>query len=650
MKNSKKTVHFITHENVCTMQDSNYFSLRLLMDYFEKYLHYKYKYLISKSSSNQLTGGGVSIKKQHRIVILVKSIHTPEQNADLEMLESYFRSVESCYVQSDFVEDIPDKTKRSANIVIFVGSIPEKISTFKPECLGFVPNKFCGLDQPHLDKMQIILCTQKSYLAFYQKVHNAVSIPIFTPTIFKKFIREDDIVVKNPNLILHFAGYSEYKNTHSVVHAWVSNGGFLNLNPNIKLYLYCCASCVGKLTYNLKKYFKFDFQFKKGSYIFKNIVVLCGMDTDIIHEHIKSAALLIDIPEDGVFSHISNAARFYNCPILSFSNFKPYVDHSNGVIVKNETTKEKLSSFFANNIDMTKKLKLALSKLDLVKKGDNSRNMYLKDKDAFFNSMGKHFLPILNTRKHKATAKSVSKKSIPKVLYKTGPRPYAELSKEAVSSFKQNEKMLGVKIKYYDDDMCTSFMKKEFSHIVDAYNMLIPGAFRADLFRYCVLYHFGGVYGDLTQTFLKPFQLFKDKTVDIVLVRDAGLGVQISFMAYKPKSPVLEYVINKVVEDIRQKKYGKSFLDITGPAAFLRHFNDFFNQNPTTEPASMTGYGRDFQFYNIEVPFFQKGSYFISFHDNLEYVKTKIDNHDLEIKKNDKNNYTNLWFNRTIFR
>ena len=57
------------------------------------------------------------------------------------------------------------------------------------------------------------------------------------------------------------------------------------------------------------------------------------------------------------------------------------------------------------------------------------------------------------------------------------------------------------KIKYYSDKGSREFIKNNYSKdIINAYDSLIPGAYKADLFRYCVLYKYGGIYSDLTQS------------------------------------------------------------------------------------------------------------------------------------------------------
>ena len=50
----------------------------------------------------------------------------------------------------------------------------------------------------------------------------------------------------------------------------------------------------------------------------------------------------------------------------------------------------------------------------------------------------------------------------------------------------------------FDDNDCIEFIKTHFENdVVDAYYRLIPGAYKADLWRYCVMYIEGGIYIDI---------------------------------------------------------------------------------------------------------------------------------------------------------
>ena len=47
----------------------------------------------------------------------------------------------------------------------------------------------------------------------------------------------------------------------------------------------------------------------------------------------------------------------------------------------------------------------------------------------------------------------------------------------------------------YDNSDCLNFIKNNFGkEYLITYNKIIPGAFKADFWRYCILYIKGGIY------------------------------------------------------------------------------------------------------------------------------------------------------------
>ena len=62
----------------------------------------------------------------------------------------------------------------------------------------------------------------------------------------------------------------------------------------------------------------------------------------------------------------------------------------------------------------------------------------------------------------------------------------------------------------YDDTMCREFIKRNFQDkVVRAFDMLNPGAYKADLWRYCVLYIHGGIYLDIKYGCVGDFKLIE---------------------------------------------------------------------------------------------------------------------------------------------
>jgi len=129
-------------------------------------------------------------------------------------------------------------------------------------------------------------------------------------------------------------------------------------------------------------------------------------------------------------------------------------------------------------------------------------------------------------------------------------------------------KMNNPRFKYFlfDDNDCKDFIKNNFdSKVLNAYNSLIPGAFKADLWRYCVLYKNGGFYLDIKY---EPFNNVKfiHFTESEHLVYDLNnYDIYNAFMVCLPGNELLMKAINKIVENVENKFYGNSTLEPTGP-------------------------------------------------------------------------------------
>ena len=83
--------------------------------------------------------------------------------------------------------------------------------------------------------------------------------------------------------------------------------------------------------------------------------------------------------------------------------------------------------------------------------------------------------------------------TIPYVLYQTT-RDKNKITNETQERIKSWGKLNpGIEHHIYNDIECRKFIKENFDlRVLKAYDKLIPGAFKADLWRYCILYKKGG--------------------------------------------------------------------------------------------------------------------------------------------------------------
>lgn len=122
--------------------------------------------------------------------------------------------------------------------------------------------------------------------------------------------------------------------------------------------------------------------------------------------------------------------------------------------------------------------------------------------------------------------------------------------------------------KYYlfDDEDCRIFIKNNFDNdVLNAFNSLIPGAYKADLWRYCVLYKLGGIYIDIKYVPLNGFKLINLTEKEHFVLDSDKYGIFNALISCLPGNKKLEIAINKIVENVKCKYYGKTALDPTGP-------------------------------------------------------------------------------------
>lgn len=160
---------------------------------------------------------------------------------------------------------------------------------------------------------------------------------------------------------------------------------------------------------------------------------------------------------------------------------------------------------------------------------------------------------------------------IPPVLFQTWHnKDFTPGMKHAISTFNTLSKN---HLQHYvcSDGDCREFIYKNFnSDVLKAYDTLIPGAYKADLWRYCVLYVHGGIYVDIKFKALVDLTYFLDNEYFVHDLIDGE--IYNGFIVVKPKNPRLMDCILAVVENTKNRTYGKSWLSPSGPELFGRFF------------------------------------------------------------------------------
>lgn len=135
-------------------------------------------------------------------------------------------------------------------------------------------------------------------------------------------------------------------------------------------------------------------------------------------------------------------------------------------------------------------------------------------------------------------------KSIPRDLYIT-----SHISKGDIPDL-LGDFSADFNVHFYDDERATAFMQEYFPQYLYTYNNIKLGAHRADLWRYCILYKFGGVYLDVKvvpRVPLLDLMVHKDKYTWYVVMGGFGTEIFNAILATPPENPMILQCIMHIV-------------------------------------------------------------------------------------------------------
>jgi hypothetical protein len=143
---------------------------------------------------------------------------------------------------------------------------------------------------------------------------------------------------------------------------------------------------------------------------------------------------------------------------------------------------------------------------------------------------------------------------------------YLKNNIELVKSFYPNDTYV-----LYNNKDIREFIQKHFEEdVLWAYDYLNPYSYKADLAKYCIVYILGGLYIDLG---LKMNYALDVGDLDFIFFRDFKKHSNIKntfsvcpgFMYSKPKNEIFKKCINQIIENCKNRYYGATALDPTGP-------------------------------------------------------------------------------------
>jgi len=132
---------------------------------------------------------------------------------------------------------------------------------------------------------------------------------------------------------------------------------------------------------------------------------------------------------------------------------------------------------------------------------------------------------------------------------------------------------------YFNSYDCRHFIQKHYPNVLDAYDTLLPGAYKADLWRYCVLHKYGGFYMDSRMYPYVSFDSVITKDTEFLSCVDCTPNMLYqAILAVAPKSDLMQLAIDECVDNIKRRQNRIGDLAITGPRVMGRALNKWLKR------------------------------------------------------------------------
>lgn len=212
-------------------------------------------------------------------------------------------------------------------------------------------------------------------------------------------------------------------------------------------------------------------------------------------------------------------------------------------------------------------LRLSTKNIDTRTRENKIQNYIAHNKYKIHKIQNKQILTNENNVHYKhVTPFDINLANIPKIIYQTWHShklpPNIKLS---VNQIKNNHP--DFTYNFFDDNDCREFIKEHYdSATLNAFDRLIPGAYKADLWRYCVLYKTGGIYLDIKYKCVNGFNFNQVINNEHWVLDNNNLDIYNALLVCNPGNPILLACIRQIIVNVNTNYYGANQLCPTGPA------------------------------------------------------------------------------------
>ena len=228
-------------------------------------------------------------------------------------------------------------------------------------------------------------------------------------------------------------------------------------------------------------------------------------------------------------------------------------------------------------------------------------------------------------------------KGIPKIIFKSSFHTRNEMHEEIINVLEITKKInQDYEIYYFDNTEAEQSIKDISNRLHRAYKSIIPGAFKSDFWRYCMLYKFGGCYSDIGHVMVVSFdEIISDKELILVNELHNG-GIHNALMCCCTSEKLMNHARKQCLKNIEKRYYGERDIDVTGPYMLARLYKRYSLKYK--DRVKMLEHFIDYNKVNVEQ---------IKDREKV-LIHTKFNNY-YNIMYNNKIRYTELWNKKNIY-
>jgi len=227
---------------------------------------------------------------------------------------------------------------------------------------------------------------------------------------------------------------------------------------------------------------------------------------------------------------------------------------------------------------------------------------------------------------------------IPKIIWQTYKDPFDKLpsyAKEVAQTWKDINPEY--KYIYMDDAAIEKFVLTYYGS--DWYNIIknCPiGVMKSDIWRYLIIYKYGGIYIDLDTICTKPLKEWVDHSKSFIICVDDD---QITYGQYafagSPSSGVLKKIIDNVKYNFKNPDYtNRHFVHyLTGVHVFTNSIKEYFNINNIYEFNSNNNVKNENAFLYEDFSLFHEGGFMKHIAAHIRWDDGQYVQWDEEVKK-----------------